>query len=67
MLTTHQSANGQYRETNFEREEDCSVMIMTFIKDHPTVVINVTGKAQKHPHLESLDTFYKIFSDTKGE
>ena len=36
-------------------------------KDYAQIAINSMSKGQKHPHLESLDSFYRIFSDTKGE
>lgn len=55
-----------YKDSNFEREEDFSVMLITFSKEQTSVLITPT-KIQKHPHLESLDNFYKIMSDTKGE
>ena len=55
-----------YKDSNFERDEDFSVCIITMNKDHPPVVIT-PNKLAKHPHLESLDKFHQLMSDTKGE
>ena len=42
-------------------------MLLTISKDQPAVVISTSLKTQRHAHLESLENFYKIFSDSKGE
>lgn len=42
-------------------------MLLTYIKDQPAIVLSGVSKTQKHPHLDSLDNFYRIFSDNKGE
>jgi hypothetical protein len=55
-----------YKECHFEREEDFSVLLISFNKDQIPVTIS-PNKWTKHPHLESLDKFYQIFSDSKGE
>ena len=55
-----------YKESNFEKEEDFSVCLITFVKDHPAVTI-LPNKQQKHPYLESIDKFYGVMSDSKGE
>jgi hypothetical protein len=64
MLTS----NGrEFKEITFDKEEDFSVMLLTYIKDQPSIMISSLGKNNKHPHLESLENFYRIVSDNKGE
>ena len=62
----HTLSSHNYKECNFEREEDFSVCIITFTKDHSPVTI-VHNKWHKHPHLEVLDKFYQAMSDSRGE
>lgn len=40
--------------------------LITNPKEGPSVQITPT-KNQKHPHLESLDNFYRAFADQKGD
>lgn len=56
-----------YKESFFEREEDYSVMLISYVKDQIPVIITPNNKAPKHPHLESLQNFSRIISDLKGE
>ena len=55
-----------YKDCDFEREEDFSIMIITFNKEQVPVVIS-HNKMVKHPHLEALDKFYNAMSDSRGE
>jgi hypothetical protein len=40
--------------------------LITLSKDGPSVLINPT-KSPRHPHLETLDQFYRAFADQKGD
>lgn len=40
--------------------------LITSPKEGPSVIITPT-KNSKHPHLETLDNFYRIFADQKGD
>lgn len=42
-------------------------MLISYIKDQVPVIITPNSKVPKHMHLESLDKFYGIMSDNKGE
>ena len=57
--------NHSYKECNFEREEDFSVLFISFSKDNCSVTIT-PNKSNKHSQLEALDKFYQIMSDSKG-
>ena len=39
--------------------------LITVIKDSYSVIIN--QNKNRHPHLETLDTFYKSFSELRGD
>jgi len=39
--------------------------LITTNKDGPAVIINPTKN--RHPHLDTLDIFYKTFADSKGD
>lgn len=41
-------------------------MLLNYGKDQPAVLINTSTKSPKHFHLESLENFYRIFSENKG-
>jgi len=56
----------QLNDTNFEKEEDFSMALITIAKEGPSIIITPT-KNQKHPHLETLDNFYRHFADVKGD
>jgi len=61
----HTLSSHSYKECTFEREEDFSVCIISFLKDYIPVTIT-PNKQNKHSHLEALDKFYAIMSETKG-
>jgi hypothetical protein len=55
----------QFSDTNFEKEEDFSMALITISKESHSVIIVQTKN--RYPHLETLDTFYKSFADLKGD
>lgn len=55
----------QFIETNFQKEEDFSMALITISKENHSVIINQLKN--RHPHLETLDAFYKSFAELKGE
>jgi hypothetical protein len=61
----HLLSNSTYKETDFMKEEDFSMALITLNKDGPSVFINPTKN--RHPHLEAVELFYKFFADSRGE
>jgi hypothetical protein len=40
--------------------------LITLAKEGPSIIITPT-KNPKHPHLETLDNFYRLFAEAKGD
>lgn len=62
----HLGPSPHYKETNFEKEEDFSMALITISKEGPPSIYIVSTKT-KYPHVETIETFLKMFAESKGE